>query len=170
MKKQRQLRRCALGVLLCLGILSLTPFCFAGSTTNHVSIGRYLSVAAKPQREQQRLLQQQFQIRFPQNIFTVKQAVEFILKFRGYRLAEMNKMHRPARDMLNQPLPEVDKKFGPMCLKEGLITLAGKLFYLLVDPVHRLIAFKLKAQYRKLYTKTHKRIFYEKNIKMRSVM
>jgi len=142
-----QLKRCALSGLLCLSLL-------AGATTsfaNNVTVGRYLAVAEQPQSAQTKLLQQQIQIKFPQNILTVKQAVDFMLQFSGYRLVDVKQLNQPARTMLNQPIPEVDRTLDPMTLEQGLTTLAGDPFYVLIDPVHRLIGFKVKPNYRNLY-------------------
>jgi len=128
---------------------SLTTASFA----NHLSVGRYLSVAVKPQSPQQHLLQQQIQIRFPENILTIKQAVRYALQFSGYHLADLNQMNKPAQAMLSQALPEVDRTFGPMTLEQGLMTLSGRTFSLLIDPVHRSVAYKIKSNYRELYIK-----------------
>ncbi|MCW5588113.1 MAG: hypothetical protein KIT27_00485 [Legionellales bacterium] len=147
--RKDQLKRCVLSGFLCLSILFGTSASFA----NNVTIGRYLSVAEKPQGAQTQLLQQQIQIKFPQNILTIKQAVQFILQFSGYHLADDQVMNKPALAMLNQLLPEVDRSFGPMTLDQGLTTLSGETFYLLVDPVHRLIAYKIKIPYQLLYVK-----------------
>lgn len=143
----QQLKHLALAGLLFLSIFIVIKISFA----DNVSIGRFLSVAVKPQNEQLNLLQQQIQIKFPQNILTIKQAVKFVLQFSGYQLAKSKQMGQPARAMLDQPLPEVDKTFGPITLEQGLKTLAGATFYLLVDPVHRLIAFQIKPNYYSLY-------------------
>lgn len=145
--KKHQPKRYALLVLLCVSFLSVVTTSFA----NQMSIGRYLAVGVKPQNEQQHLLEQHIQIKFPQNILTIKQAVQFILQFSGYRLADDPVMNKPALAMLNQPLPEVDRSFGPMTLSQSLTTLSGEPFYLLVDPVHRLIAYKIKDRYHSLY-------------------
>ena len=136
MRNQKQLKRYALAGLICLSFLSGSIPSFA----NNISIGRYLSVAEKPKIEQLRLLQQQIQIRFPQNILTIKQAIDFLLQFSGYNLSDMRTLSQPAHQMLKQPLPEIDKNFGPMTIEQGLTTLAGNSFHLLVDPVHREIA------------------------------
>lgn len=141
------LRHSALAGLLCLILLGSATTSFA----SNASISRYLAVAVKPQNEQQDLLQQQIQIKFPQNVLTIKQAIQFILQFSGYRLADNQAMDKPALEMLSQPLPEVDRTFGPMTLIQGLTTLSGKTFYLLVDPVHRLMAFKVRTNYHELY-------------------
>ena len=39
-----------------------------------------------------------------------------------------------------------------MPLKDALLTLAGDDFYLLVDPIHRLIAFRIRFAYEHLYS------------------
>lgn len=146
MKKHQQ-QHYALRLLLCLIFLCLVNVSFA----NEMSIGRYLAVEIKPQNEQQHLLEQHIQIKFPQNILTIKQAVQFILQFSGYRLADDRAMNKSALAMLSQPLPEVDRSFGPMTLAQSLTTLSGDTFYLLADPVHRLIAYKIKMHYQRLY-------------------
>ncbi len=147
MKNHQQLKRCALAGFLCLNFLSTTTTSFAST----VMVGRYLSIAAIPVPSQQQLLQQQIQIKFSQNVFTVKQAIQGILQFSGYRLANTKAMGNAAKAMLNLPLPEVDRTLGPTSLEQGLMTLAGKPFYLLVDPVHRLIAYEIKPQYAALF-------------------
>ncbi len=149
MKNQKLLKHYTLAGLLCLSLLSGSIPIFA----NSISVGRYLSVTEKPKIEQQHLLQQQIQIRFPQNILTIKQAIDFLLQFSGYHLSDMRTLSPPARQMLKQPLPEIDKNFGPMTIEQGLTTFTGNSFHLLVDPVHREIAFKLKTPYLKLYEK-----------------
>ena len=147
MKKHVQLKTYVLSGLLCLSVFATTTSCLA----NNITVGRYLSVAATPAADQQNLLQQQIQIKFPQNILTIKQAIKFILQFSGYRLCSDNELNQPEKEMLSQPLPEVDRTFGPMTLKQGLQTLAGNMFYLLLDPINRLVGFEIKPDYRHLY-------------------
>lgn len=149
MKTQKKLKRCALAGLLCLNVLGAFSLSFA----TQMSIGRYLTVATKPKLSQERLLQQQIQIKFPENVFTIKEAMQFMLQFSGYRLANLNSMGNASNAMLCQALPEVDRNFGPMSLEQGLLVLSGDAFYLLVDPVHRLVAFQIKPQYAFLYQK-----------------
>ena len=51
--------------------------------------------------------------------------------------------------MLSQPLPIVDRQLGSLSLQDALVLLANpKVFYLLTDPVNRLIGFKLREAYR----------------------
>jgi len=133
-------------------ILLLSASCEAAvNVANNINVGRYLSVPEKPKNDQINLLNQQIQIKFPQNILTIKQAIQFLLRFRGYHLCANDQLDEATTQMLNQLLPEVDREFGPMTLKQGLQTLSGNMFYLLVDPVNRLIGFKLKPAYSKIY-------------------
>ncbi len=158
-KMKKQLKLYTLAGLLSLCVLGTITSSFAKNfekiekIEKNITIGRYLSVAEKPQNGQQRLLQQQIQIKFPQDVLTIQQAIEFVLRFSGYHLANLKQMNQPARNMSNQPLPIIDKTFGPMTLEQGLITLAGNEFYLLIDPVHRLVSFQVKPSYRRLYNK-----------------
>ena len=147
MKKQVELSRCLFSSFLCLIVLGVTTESFA----SNITIGRYLSVAAKAQNDQAHLLQQHIQITFPQNILSIQDAMQFILQFSGYRLCDVKNLNASARAMLRQPLPEVDRTLGPMTLEQGLQTLAGNMFYILLDPIHRLIGFQLKPAYRDLY-------------------
>lgn len=150
MKKHMQLKCYALSA-----ILLLSASCEAAvNVVNNINVGRYLSTLEKPKNDQINLLNQQIQIKFSQNILTIKQAVQFLLRFRGYHLCDNDQLDEASMQMLNQPLPEVDREFGPMTLKQGLHTLSGNMFYLLVDPVNRLVGFKLKPVYSQLYQNT----------------
>lgn len=133
----------ALVVLLFLSFLGFATTSFA----SNVSISRYLSVPVKPKFQQIHLLQQQMQIKFPQNVLTIKQAVRFLLQFSGYRLADDKVMDQSSLNMLDQSLPEIDRAFGPVTLEQALSTLSGDTFYLLVDPVNRKVGFQLKSAF-----------------------
>ena len=55
---------------------------------------------------------------------------------------------------LAKPLPAIDRDFGPMSLKDGLTTLVGSAFYLVQDPLNRMVDFRVKPQYLSMYTQT----------------
>lgn len=139
-------RKFAASFLLCAA-LSCTQL----SSAEEVTVGRYLAATVKPEIAQEHLLQQRLQIKFPQNILTVKQAVDYVLQFSGYRLADMPYLEPSTQSMLRQPLPEVDSTLELMTLEQALKTLSGESFYVLADPVHRLVGFKLKPTYQALY-------------------
>ncbi len=138
-------------VLMALSCIFLSTFMINTALAEEVSIGRYLSVEAKPLKGQRQLLQQQIQVQFPTNILTIKQAIEFILQFSGFHLAKPDSLSESVRERLQQFLPEVDRVLGPMTLEQALLTLTGEPFYLLLDPIHQLIGFELMPRYSDLY-------------------
>lgn len=145
------LRKCYACALL-LGLASTMQLSSALADSN-ISIGRYVSVPNSAELGQMHLLQQQVQITFPQNMLSLKDAINFTLQFTGYHLVDDDHMSDAVQSLLNQPLPEVDRQLGPLSLKDALLTLSGNEFYVLVDPVHRLISFKMRS-YGPLY-QTH---------------
>jgi conjugative transfer region protein (TIGR03748 family) len=133
--------------LLLLGII-FSKLCFADESSSQ--IGRYLTLSNKPKFSQIELLSQIIQVRFPQNIQTINTAMNYILRFSGYELASQNNMGNEIKIMLNKPLPIVDRELGPMSIKDGLLVLAGPAFYLIEDPVNRLVIFRIKPNFQKL--------------------
>ncbi len=138
-------------VVIALSCISLSTCMIDTAFAEDVSIGRYLSVEEKPLEGQRQLLKQQIQVQFPTNILTIQQAIEFILQFSGFHLAESSNLNHSVRERLQQSLPEVDRVLGPITLEQALLTLTGEPFYLLLDPVHQLIAFELRPPYKDLY-------------------
>jgi conjugative transfer region protein (TIGR03748 family) len=131
-----------------VGCIVMVPLSFAQSTT----VDRYLVITNKPLPAQADLLQQTFQVRFPHHVQTILEAVNYLLRFSGYQLVNSHQLPIEARIVLSKPLPEIDRKFGPLSLREGLLMLVGEPFDLLVDPIHREIAFQLKKDYPSLAT------------------
>lgn len=114
-------------------------------------MARYLLVENQALPEQANLLQQTFQVRFPYSVRTILDAVRFLLRFSGYQLLDENQLPKAAQVVLSQPLPEVDRRLGPLSLQDGLLTLVGEPFSLMVDPIHRQISFQLKPCYQSRY-------------------
>lgn len=112
-----------------------------------IQIDRYMAVADQPSLSQRNPLEQILQIHFPKSVNTTNQAIRYLLRYSGYSLASIQKLSKPVREMLDLPLPLVDRKLGPITLRAALEVLAGHAFKLVVDPVHRVISFKLKEQY-----------------------
>jgi len=131
------------GCILLLN-LSLSQVAFADSTIT----GQFLTVQNAPLVAQQDLLQQAVQVRFPLSVISIKDAMTYLLKESGYGLVAGDSF---SESMLKNPLPLVDRNFGPITLEEGLTTLVGDNFQVLVDPVHRLISFRLKPTFTTLF-------------------
>ena len=113
--------------------------------------GRYLIASTKPTPEQQDLLTQSFQVKFPQSVKTIEDAIKHLLRFSGYKLVNKRALPVYAQAILSQSLPETYRTLGLMSLKDGLLNLVGEPFDLLVDPIHRLLSFRLHASYSYLY-------------------
>lgn len=81
---------------------------------------------------------------FPSSVVTVGDAINQALSPTGYQLAQS--ISHDVSNTLHQPLPMVDRKLGPMPIKDVLIVLMGKsVFSLEEDPLHRLVSFKVKT-------------------------
>ena len=121
--------------------------CLADNEITQVS--RYQTVSNKPKFSQTNLLSQSVQVRFTQNIQTIGNAMNYLLRFSGYSLVPESQMSSALRITLNKPLPIIDRELGPMSLRDGLITLSGPAFYLTQNPVSRVVDFTLKPEYQK---------------------
>lgn len=124
--------------------------CLAGVCTvasvnlqaNDSQVGRYSLLAATPTEAQAKLLAARMTVRFPGRIQTVGEAVRYLLQRSGYRLASLESIGPDTVTLFALPLPAVHRNLGPMTLRDALATLAGPLFHLVQDPVHRLVSFE----------------------------
>ena len=105
-------------------------------------IGRYSVIAVAPTAGQQDLLSVTRSITIPNDINTVGDALHWLLRDSGYRLADHATLSEEAIDMLDLPLPNAHRAFEPMPLKTVIGLMVGPAFHLVQDPVHRLIAFE----------------------------
>ena len=121
--------------------------CLADNNITQVS--RYLTVSNKPKFSQTNLLSQSIQVRFTRNIQTIGDAMNYLLRFSGYSLIPEAQMSLALQITLSKPLPIIDRELGPVTLRDGLTTLSGSAFYLIQDPVNRVVDFKLKPEYQK---------------------
>jgi type IV pili sensor histidine kinase/response regulator len=132
--------------------LFLLALLMAGNTlasnTDTVT-GRYLSIINKPSHEQQDLLSQVLQVRFPQNVQTIGDAMSYLLRYSGYSLVAESQISSALKNTLQKPLPVIDRVLGPITLREALIVLAGPAFTLSEDPLNREVNFHLKPNFSK---------------------
>ncbi len=116
-----------------------------------VQVGRYLTVAPIPRAEQLEPLSVIVNVRFPRSLQTVGGALQHLLPPSGYQLADTRHADPQLSVLMTRPLPEVHRQIGPMTLQEALTTLAGEGWQLEVDPVHRLVSFRLHSPLRERY-------------------
>ena len=107
------------------------------ATENPVSIARYAYLMPGSSHAQRHPLQVTLtQVRFPQEIATVGEAMDHLLTRSGYRLDEQ-RSHWANAILMPQPLPEVHRDLGPIYLSEALAVLAGSAWRLKVNPLYR---------------------------------
>lgn len=126
--------------LLLLGLLAGCTVSLAGE----MQVGRYSVWPVTATQAQAAPLSAIVTVRFPRPVHTVEQAIQHLLDGSGYRLA--GTPDSPAAIMLAQSLPEVHRSLGPLRLNQALQILAGPVFQLVQDPLHRRIAFELCTQ------------------------
>ncbi|MCG8612260.1 MAG: pili assembly chaperone [Pseudomonadales bacterium] len=108
--------------------------------------GRYTYVKNIPPVDQLNPLKVVIKTRIPQSVETVGQTVEFLLTRSGYELAEDSVLSEEAKILLSLPLPQVHRSIGPMTLDKALHVLSGDVYELVVDPVHRKVAYELATK------------------------
>ena len=124
----------------------LAGFCTVASVNlqaNDIQVGRYSLSAATPTEAQADLLEATITVQFPDRVQTIGEAVRHLLQQSGYRLADSEATGPESAYLFALALPAVQRSLGPMTLKRALQTLAGPVFHLIEDPVHRLVAFEL---------------------------
>ncbi|HHT9916349.1 TPA: hypothetical protein ACT9LE_001645 [Legionella pneumophila] len=126
-----------------ISVLSVAAF--YSIAANVTQINRYATVANKPLAAQVNPLLAVQQIHFPQEVQTIGQAIEWWLKFSGFSLVSKEKQPESLQIIMQQPLPQIDRNFGPLTVKDGLEILVGQQsFALIEDPLLRQVNFKLK--------------------------
>lgn len=113
----------------------------------NTATGRYLSVVDKPSQEQQYLLSQTIQVRFPQIVQTIGDAMNYLLRYSGYSLVEEAHQNTALKITLQKPLPLVDREFQIVSLRDALTTLAGPVFTLVQDDLNREVDFHVKPNF-----------------------
>lgn len=134
-----------------LVLVSLLLFSNFAQSASFTQVDRYLTLSHQALPEQSDLLSQTFQVHFPGNVFSVGDGVRYLLSCSGYRLMNVSMLSKSVQILLNQPLPKAHRKLGPISLRNGLLTLVGEPFALMVDPVHRLVGFQLKPNFQTVY-------------------
>lgn len=126
---------------ICLGVCCSTSLSVMADAVpkTSVQVARYSVMAPTASPAQADLMSVIINIKFPQQIATVGEALDFLLRRSGYRLVETDS---PAMTILQGlPLPAVHRQLGPLTLNNALVTLAGSAYTLSIDPLHRTLSF-----------------------------
>ena len=141
---KNQLIRLILLIATC--IVSSSAF----AVTDYTQFGRYLTVTNAPTHHDPLGIHEVIQRQFPREIKTVGQAVAFTLKGTGYQLVPESRSSASVRQLYKHPLPSYLRSVGPAPLESALLSLSGFAYQLVIDPVHRLITYKLRRNYQDL--------------------
>jgi len=132
------------------GLLLILAAGQAHAASGDVPVGRYSVVAPVPRTDQSDPLETIVRLTFPPYVKDVGSAVDYLLARSGYRLADAMAAGEAQLILLRRPLPESQRTLGPVPLRRALETLGGEAFWLIEDPVHRLVAFDVADDYRPL--------------------
>tara|TARA_R110002072_G_scaffold209067_10_gene366547 strand:- start:402 stop:926 length:525 start_codon:yes stop_codon:yes gene_type:complete len=107
-----------------------------------VQVDRYSIKVVGPTVGQLDLLAVTSPVVIPNDIKTIGDALGWLLRDSGYRLASEPVLTSDTKKMLELPLPAVHRRFESMSLKTAVALMVGPAFHIVQDPVHRLIAFE----------------------------
>jgi len=124
-----------------VALCSLMPV--VSGAQEFVQTGRYTAVMSSPTEAQKNPLNEIVIVRFPDTVMTVGDALRELVAGTGYALSDTVYSDSEVFGLLGRPLPDIQRTLGPMTISVGLETLAGGAFRMIVDPVHRLVAFEL---------------------------
>ena len=122
----------------------------AYAVTNYTHFGRYLTVTNAADGNDPYGINGIVQRQFPDNIQTIGGAVRYTLSGTGYHLLPRSYSTSVVNRLYGYPLPVYLRSIGPMSLKSALLKLSGDTYQLVVDPVHRLITYRLRNNYQGL--------------------
>ncbi|NKB61228.1 MAG: pili assembly chaperone [Gammaproteobacteria bacterium] len=105
-------------------------------------VDRYSVMVVGPTAGQLDLLEVTSPVVIPNDIETIGDALGWLLRDSGYRLASESVLTSDTKKMLELPLPVVHRRFNSMSLKTAIALMVGPAFHIVQDPVHRLIAFE----------------------------
>ena len=116
------------------------------SAANEIQVGRYSTMKTLPTEAQKNIFANVVNIQFDSSITTVGEAMRHLLQDQGIRLAVLRSDAAQVHTLIALPLPKVHRELGPISLQHALETLAGPVWRLVQDPIHRLVSFELCSQ------------------------
>ena len=116
-----------------------------------IQISRYTTQKEEIPSNKIDLLQQNISISFGPSITNIKQALEQLLENTGLRLQNSQNQDEYTQAMLANPLPATQRVIQNASLKQTLLALTGDKFDIVVDPIHRIISFKIKPTVKAIY-------------------
>ncbi|MCY3541922.1 MAG: pili assembly chaperone [Gammaproteobacteria bacterium] len=129
-----------------LGLVLVTTGILTVSAVHEIQVGRYSTMKTLPTEAQQNIFANVTNIHFDSSITTVGEAMRYLLEDQGIRLAVPRTQENQVHTLIALPLPQIHRQLGPISLRHALETLAGPIWRLVQDPIHRLVSFELCIQ------------------------
>ena len=126
-----------------LVLLLIAPGIHAISAADEIQVGRYSTMKTLPTKAQKNIFSTAINIQFDSSVTTVGEAMRHLLQDQGIRLAVPRSDDAQVHTLIALPLPKVHRRLGPISLQNALETLAGPIWRLVQDPIHRLVSFEL---------------------------
>lgn len=111
--------------------------------SDDVQVGRYSTMKTLPTDAQKNIFATVVNVQFDSTITTVGDAMRSLLQDQGIRLAVPKSKDARVRTLIALPMPRTHRDLGPISLQHALETLAGPVWRLVQDPIHRLVSFEL---------------------------
>ena len=126
-----------------LGLVLVTTSILTVSAVDEIQVGRYSTMKTLPTEAQQNIFATVTNVQFDSSITTVGEAMRYLLEDQGIRLAVPRTQESQVHTLIALPLPQIHRQLGPISLRHALETLAGPVWRLVQDPIHRLVSFEL---------------------------
>lgn len=110
---------------------------------DEIQVGRYSTMKTAPTEAQKNIFDTVVNVRFEKTVTTVGEAMRHLLQDQGIRLAVPKSDDDQVHTLIALPLPQVHRQLGPISLRDALETLAGPVWRLVQDPIHRFVSFEL---------------------------
>ena len=130
---------------LCVVIADNAALAASQSATRSKTVTQidcYSIVVAAPTAGQRDLLAETSAISIPNDIESLGDALRWLQRDSGYRLADDRVLSDEVHAMLTLPLPATHRQFEAMPLRVVVELIVGPAFHIVQDPVHRLLAFE----------------------------
>lgn len=120
-------------------------------SSEQTQISRYVSQKEEIPESKQNLLDQNISVEFDSNVETLRDAINQLLLNSGYRLRNINHQDKYIKAMLANPLPATQRTIQNATLKQALLMLTGHQFIIQLDPINRIIDFKIRPTVLAIY-------------------
>ena len=111
-----------------------------------VQTGRYSFVPAIPTLPQREPLQVLINVTIPNDLQTVGDTLHYLLRRSGYSVESPPILNPHAARLFLNPLPDVQRRLGPMTLHDALTVLVTPELVPIIDPIRRRINYVQSAE------------------------